>query len=162
VRLIVADTSVLVAAFFPETMTFGDGGVFDLSARAKPVADLIRAGLVRCYSPDLLLVEFLATAAKKAIDRQSSAKFDVEEVRSLVNDFLTLPLAPVDGSTIAPIAADLVLTERVSPPDSWFVAAAIHTNAELWYSHRHRDGIVEAAERLHANQVFTLTEHKFI
>jgi hypothetical protein len=53
------------------------------------------------------------------------------------------------------------MSDRVSPPDSWFLAAAIHTDAELWYSHRHQDGIVEQAEKLHRDRVFVLTERKF-
>jgi hypothetical protein len=65
------------------------------------------------------------------------------------------------GGAIDAIAIDLVFSERVSSPDARFLASAIHSDADLWYSHRHRDGIVEAAERLRPKRVFVLTESKF-
>jgi hypothetical protein len=158
-RLVVPDTSVMFAAFFPEKIILNNS-IFDLSARARPIADAIATRQVRGVAPDALFTEFLTTAARFAFDRGASVQ-DADDVRNVIIEFLSLRITPVAVKKIDALAVDLVFSERVSPPDSWFLAAAIHADAELWYSHRHRDGIVEVAERIHPNRVFTLTEHKF-
>lgn len=159
-RKIVPDSSVMVPAFFPERLTVG-GNAFDLSARARPIATAIRTRDIEAFAPDMLLAEFLNTAAAKAFDRTGSSAMDAQDVRDQILRFIALPIFSVPAGRISTVALDLIMSERVSPPDSWFLAAAIYTGAELWYSHRHQDGIVEQAEKLHRDQVFVLTERKF-
>jgi hypothetical protein len=61
-RMIVPDSSVMVPAFFPERLMVG-GNPFDLSARARPVAAAILMREVEAFAPDVLIAEFLTTAA---------------------------------------------------------------------------------------------------
>lgn len=159
-RRLVPDTSVMVPAFFPERLVVS-GNDFDLSARARPVANAIRTRDVEAFAPDMLLAEFLSTAAAKAFARSGGDAVDAQDVTDQVLGFFSLRIITVPAEQISAIALDLIMSDRVSPPDSWFLATAIHTGAELWYSHRHRDGIVEQAEKLHRDQVFVLTERKF-
>ena len=44
-------------------------------------------------------------------------------------------------------SAILTFEDRCPAPDSWYVAAAVCTNAELWISHEHKDGLVAIAAK---------------
>jgi hypothetical protein len=56
----------------------------------------------------------------------------------------------------------LVFREKLSPPDSWYVAAAMHADAELWFSHEHQDGSVAIARRhLGNDRIHLLTKARF-
>jgi hypothetical protein len=64
-RRIVPDNSTMIPAFFHETLTVG-GNPFDMSARARPIAEAIRLGRVNAFAPDALPIEFLDVAHRKA------------------------------------------------------------------------------------------------
>ena len=90
-RRIVPDNSVLVPGFFREALPYA-GHVLDLTARAVPLVDAIRAGRVWAVAPDALLQEFLAVAYRKARPRDGAAVISTDELQAIYLDFVTLPI----------------------------------------------------------------------
>lgn len=158
-RRIVPDCSVLLPAFFPETLLVG-GQSFDLSARARPLELAIRSRLVRAIAPDMLLAEFLKIAWSKASDRAGPQLVLCEEAREQIFRFLQLPIVSLAASRIAGATLDLMALQAIAPADSWYVACALQANAELWISHRHSDGLVEKATA-RGIDVHLLAEERF-
>ena len=158
-RRIVPDTSVMLPAFFREEMTYGDTA-FDLTRRAEPLADAIRTGGVKAVAPDLLQYEFLKRAFAKMSPRGKSPTLDADIVENQVLGFMRLDLVYQPMLKLAPIAWDLMRNGRIPPPDSWFLACAIHWEAELWISHEHQDGFARKAREIHRD-VHILTDKPF-
>jgi predicted nucleic acid-binding protein len=157
-RRIVADASVMLPAFFPEVLPYR-GNQFDLTRRAKPIAEQIRSRLVEAFAPEHLRHEFIKRALGKASPRDGAAiAFDqaVEQVR----EFLKLPIVYVPGSKLVEVVFTCVEASGVSVADGWYLACAMETKSELWISHEHADGLVEAA-REHHDKVYLLTERTF-
>ena len=67
---------------------------------------------------------------------------------------------PTPAAELATTALDLVRAHSISPVDSWYVACAIHAQAELWLSHAHDDGLAEKAQAAGA-EVHLLTAEQF-
>lgn len=158
-RIIVPDCSVMIPAFFPERITI-QGQEFDLSVRARRLETAIRHGVVRAIAPDLLLAEFLKVAWLKATDRRGSAVIEMADAQSQILRFFELPITPAPAAALAATALDLVRAHSIAPADSWYVACAIHSQAELWLSHAHDDGLAEKAEAAGV-EVHLLTKEHF-
>jgi predicted nucleic acid-binding protein len=158
-RLIVPDNSVMIPAFFPESLDRG-GTPFDITARARPLAHAVRLRRVRAFAPGLLMEEFLKIAALKAAPRSGAASVEAADAEAHILDFATLPITYVPVQELLGVALDLVMREKIAAPDSWYVACAIVLGAELWISHEHEDGLVEKARRVHAD-VHVLTDERF-
>jgi predicted nucleic acid-binding protein len=158
-RRIVPDNSVLIPAFFKETLVFG-GNSFDLSRRSRRVAEAIRGGAVRAFAPDLLHQEFLEVAYRKARPRSGIPVIDLETMKEQFLAFASLRITAVPASELTSTALDLVRSADISPADSWYVACALHADAELWISHDHADKLVDKARSARA-KVFTLTTDPF-
>ena len=48
----------------------------------------------------------------------------------------------------------------MSPSDSWYVACALESDAELWLSHSHADGLADKAAAAGC-RVYTLAADRF-
>lgn len=156
-RRIVPDASVMVPAFFPETLDYR-GTEFDISKRARQLADAVLKQDVVAIAPEHLIYEFTKCAHRK-IDEG----IDPEQAAGRVNDFLYLwgrGVRTEPMSTLADTAWKLSTENRIAPPDSWYLACALIHGAELWISHRQHDGFADKAQRVH-EQVFVLTEDHF-
>jgi predicted nucleic acid-binding protein len=158
-RRIVPDNSVMMPAFFREEVDHG-GNPFDLTRRAKPIADAIRMNEVAAFAPDLLFHEFMKGTHDKVSSRGGRPEVDLETASKLVDSFQSLRITYVPASELAERAWDLMANHAISPHDSWYLACAIHTDAELWVSHEHRDGFPSNARKVH-EQVHLLTEQRF-
>ncbi|MGH7213512.1 MAG: type II toxin-antitoxin system VapC family toxin [Tepidisphaeraceae bacterium] len=158
-RRIVPDNSVMIPAFFPETLPYR-GNDFDLSARARPIAESIRLAEVVAFAPDALFQEFLDVAYRKARPRSGGSSIGFDELEQQFIAFAKLDITTVPAPELAATALDLVRNAEISPADSWYVACAIHTDAEIWVSHEHSDGLIEKAKKVH-RAVHTLTAERF-
>src|SRR5437899_3282900 len=107
--LVVPDCSVMIAAFFTEQLRVG-GNSFDLSARARPISSAIRGRRITAFAPNVLLAEFLTTAAAKAFSRSGTDAIDPVIARAHIHDFLALPIIGVPAQQIAATAVDLVMS----------------------------------------------------
>lgn len=74
--------------------------------------------------------------------------------------FLELPITATPAAELAATALDLVRAHSIAPADSWYVACAIHAQAQLWLSHAHEDGLAEKAQAAGA-EVHLLTAEQF-
>ena len=160
-RRIVPDASVMLPAFFPEVLELGEG-TFDLTKRALPVVHQIRPASVRAFAPEHLRHEFIHNAREKASPRTGVGQIDVDDAFRRIEEMLALPIVYVAGREIANIAMDLIRQSPISTADAWYLACAIHADAELWLSlsHEHADGIVQLARRVHPH-VYVLTSSTF-
>lgn len=158
-RRIVPDNSVMVPAFFPETIEFRDNP-FSLTQRAEPLADAFRMRDVEGWAPDLLVHEFVGRACEKMSARQGAQRLDLDVIDPQVNGFLTLPIVYVPLRELAERAWDLMMRHPIRPPDVWYLACAIHCDAELWISHEHEDRFAQHARQVYGN-VHLLTEERF-
>ena len=156
-RRIVPDASVVVPAFFPEVMQIGRNS-FDLSKRARPLADAILKRAVTAIAPEHLIYEFT-----QAAHRKRGEGIEPEQLTRQLDDFLYLwdqGVVTEPMSTLASSAWRLSVEHGIPPPDSWYLACALKHEAELWVSHRSRDGFADSAKKLHG-KVFVLTERRF-
>lgn len=160
-RRIVADCSALIPCFFPERRE-ENGRVIDLSYQAGPLLSAIRAKDIKMFAPDILFTEFLKITFEKAAHRRGRQQISMEDAERQWQDFQSLRIIPTAAKTMITTVTDLVFKEKLSPPDSWYLAAALHVEAELWFSHAHNDGSVEIARRhLGADRVHVLTTERF-
>jgi predicted nucleic acid-binding protein len=147
-RVVVPDTSVIVAALFPEMY----------SRAASKLVSAIERQAVAAIAPHALIHEFLSVSSSMTSRRSGRKSIDGEVVEAQVEQFfeLTRVIDFVRETQIQRQAWRLMQDEGISPPDSWMLACAISgPDAELWVSHEHRDGFVETARRCH-RRVFTL------
>jgi predicted nucleic acid-binding protein len=158
-RRVVADASVLLPAFFPEILLY-QGGEFDLSRRARPLAASIRSHRVSAFAPEILRHEFIDAARKKADTRTAAGVISIDAAYKRIDDFLDLPIVYVPGKQICVMAIDLMRKLSLSTADSWYLACAIHTDSEFWISHEHSDQLVGLARREH-EQTYMLTHTAF-
>jgi predicted nucleic acid-binding protein len=155
-RRIVPDASVILPAYLPEEVEI-HGRTVDLSRLAKPLVSDITDHTIVALAPHLLLHEFLKRAQEKNRGRSEKALLPLEELVTAVDLFLALPVRRVDMHELAQDAWRLMTHGSFSAADSWYLACAIHHNAELWLSHEHQDGFVKHAREEH-QLVFTLSE----
>lgn len=158
-RRIVPDASVMLASFFRESTTLG-GQRFDLTRRAQPLALAIRRRSVLAFAPDILQVEFMKAAHRKAAPRDGRPEIDMAEAESQVLDFLRLPITYQPGEKIAAVAWDLLRNSHISPTDCWYVACARFWHAELWLLREQADALYANAREVHG-QTYPLTERSF-
>ena len=145
----VPDTSVIVAAFFDEPET----------RSAQRLVDAIETDRVKAFAPHALIVEFLKTANEKRSRRLGAARLDPELVERQIERFFEMRITYVRETDLQAEAWRLMQARGVPPPDSWMLACAMRfPGSELWVSHDHADGFVEAARLRHPN-VFTLASH---
>jgi predicted nucleic acid-binding protein len=149
-RRIVPDNSVLIAALFHEPLT----------PRATRVLTAIHCDEVVGYATDYLRHEFMSVVYDKATGRSRKERIDIVIAQQRVFDFLSIPLVYVPGEELDATRWDLIRNHSISPQDSWYVACAIHHDAELWISHQHRNGLIPSARRVH-DKVFLLSEQPF-
>jgi len=138
-RVLVPDTSVLVAAHFPEQS----------SRQAERLVRAIYSQQVTAFAPCSASNEFLKTALEKCASRSSAQRVALQIATDQVQRFFQLGLTMISTYHLQEQAWVLMSEHQISPPDSWFLACAMMTNAELWLTHDHRDGFVEAARRVH-------------
>lgn len=157
-RLIVPDASVMVPAYFPETLRYRSND-FDLSRRAKPIVAAISDNAVVAIAPENLICEFTKTAHRKIAEGISPKLADAQ-----VDSFLYLFDRYIREKPVAALvkrAWKLCTENQIPPPDSWYLACAMEHDAELWVSCEIvRDRFVEHAREVY-NQVYTLTERPF-
>jgi len=147
----------MIPAFFAEEMSY-QGNQLDLTRRSEPIVRAIRGRTVKAFAPEQLIAEFLKVAARKIRDGVdgSVATTQMEEFSRLFDR--TIQVTPMYGLIIA--AWDACLNFSIPAPDSWYVACALACNAELWISHRQKDGIVDNARECGC-VVRVLTEDAF-
>lgn len=158
-RHIVPDASVILPAFFPETMEF-QGSDFDLTRRAQPLVDAIRMRHVEASAPDMLIYEFTSKALEKAATRGKTPQIDRAIVEQRIEEFLGLPIVYQPARDIAQSVLGVIRNRNIAPPDGWYLACAMYYDAELWISHDHADGFARHAREIHRN-VHLLTEKRF-
>lgn len=147
-RVVVPDTSVVVAAFYAETYT----------RQATRLIDAIDRQGVVAFAPHALIQEFLGTSAAKLSRRQGAQRLDPEIVDEQVERFFETARGFnfIRETDLQAEAWRLMREAAISPPDSWMLACAIAVpDSELWISHDHEDGFVQTAKRHHP-LVFTL------
>ncbi len=160
VRRIVPDTSILLAGYFRERLSY-QGQDFDATRRAKPVVDAIRGKIVRAFAPEALRYEFLKRAYQKSTPRDGQNAIPIEIVNRHVEDFLRLPITYLEGHPLVEDVWRLAREHDIPPTDGWFVACAQSTRATLWLlSQRQKDRLVSSAQRVHP-EVSVLTETRF-
>lgn len=158
-RRIVPDNSVIIAAFYPEVIQ-RDGKRLSLTERARPLLTAIGESWVEAFAPYSLVSEFMKVSRDKYSTRQGAGQITVKEADEALADFLTLPIEYVSEFALAQRAWDLIRQHNLPPTDAWFLACAMEKQADLWISHRQKDGFAQAA-RLVYDRVFLLTEDKF-
>lgn len=161
-RLIVPDTSVMLPAYFPETLNL-NGQSFKITPRARRLAAAIELGEVTAFAPHQLLYEFTKRAKERASPRDGVPTDEREVVIEQVSAFFRTVAADivwVPSNHIAQRAWTLMMDHNLAPPDSWYLACAELYRAELWISHSHSDGFVDHARNVY-DQVYTLTERTF-
>lgn len=158
-RYIVPDVSVILPAFFPETMEF-QGSDFNLTHRAQPLVDAVRMRNVKASAPDMLIYEFTGKALEKAAKRGKTSQIDRATVEQRIDEFLGIPIVYQPARDIAHNVLDLIRNQNIAPPDGWYLACAMYYDAELWISHDHADGFARHAREIHRN-VHLLTEERF-
>ncbi len=159
-RRIVPDNSVLMPAFFQEEFQFR-GNRLDLTRRARPLADAIRMQRVDAFAPDFLIHEFLKQAMEKARPRDESPRLDLELVNTQVEQFQSLPITYIPCDELIEGTWRLAVDDHLSIADAWYVACAMHCDAELWLSHEHSDGLAEHAARVHPGGLHMLVSERF-
>ena len=145
-RRIVVDNSAVIPAYFPEA----DNDDFDaglVNNRARSLVQAIRIRNVSAYVPPSFFREFL-NVSTRPLDQPGGWKINhVEEIRAQWEDLLSLPLIVVPHDEIVHHSGVLVFDDHCPAADARYVAAAIHTSADLWMSHEHRDGLAHIARK---------------
>ncbi|MBI4578198.1 MAG: type II toxin-antitoxin system VapC family toxin [Planctomycetes bacterium] len=159
-RRIVPDNSVILPAFFQEEFVYKNNR-FDLTRRAKPLADAIRSRGVDAFAPDFLMHEFMAQATEKARCRDHSPVLEMDVVGRQLEQFRALPITYAPCNKLAPRAWTLATDLDLSVADAWYLACAIEYDAEFWLSHEHSDGLAERAARAHPGGVHLLVHERF-
>ncbi len=158
-RSIVVDTSVVVPAYFPESITVGNRDI-PLYSRAQRILNAIRINEALAFAPEILRFEFITTVNRKMSGYAGERQFDKAVAEEHVFDFWELPIIWVPGKSLDYVAWDLIQKHKIAPPDSYHLACAIVHDAELWISHEHKDGFAEHARAVH-DKVYTLTRDDF-
>jgi hypothetical protein len=129
--------------------------------RAKKCLDAIVYRKVACVAPEILMAEFVKVAfdcrsGRRPLGRQPD---DIEDQLEL---FLRLPIVYIPSAELVRSAWDHICHHQISPPDSWYLAAAADKTrpSELWISHEHSDGFTAQARSVYP-YVFTLEKHNF-
>jgi predicted nucleic acid-binding protein len=154
-RRIVPDNSVLALAM----LNVDDARKYPKRAeRARQVLSALMNKNVVCFAPDLLMVEF-TTVAYRRLREKAASQADVDEQ---LHSFLRLPVNYIPAAELADAALRHCRRdrERLSPTDSWYLAAAEERTAELWISHFQSDGFTVSAARIYG-KVFTLEKDDF-
>ncbi|MEE9293544.1 MAG: hypothetical protein V3W34_01065 [Phycisphaerae bacterium] len=157
---IVADTSVMKAAYVRETLPY-QGNPFDITRRATPILDAIRLKSVLAFAPETLPYEFFKSLYREAHPREVAPTIEVDVADLHALDFMRLRITYTPSDLIAASAWNLMREADIPPPDSWFVACAMYHDAELWFTHRQSDRVVENAQKQH-RKTFVLTEKHFV
>jgi predicted nucleic acid-binding protein len=151
-RRIVPDNSVLVEALFGS----------EKGLRLKRASQFLTAALNRsiiCLAPDTLIVEFIKVAFDfRGGKREHSATPD--EIDAQIELFLSIKIAYIPSRKIARRALHHCRANQLSPTDSWYLAAAEESSAELWISHDQKDGFTANARNVYG-KVFTLERNDF-
>ena len=99
-------------------------------------------------------------AYRKARPQGSARELSDDELTERYYSFLSLRITPIPASELAAAAFDLSVRGGIATADSWYVACAMFAGADLWVSHEHADGLIDAARRYH-KRVFTLVTDRF-
>ncbi len=158
-RRIVPDASVLLPAYFPKRLKLGAREI-DLTRRSWPIMNAIQQRHVLAFAPPALLIEFCNVAMQKGAAWRGSPAVSWEQVDLHCYRFISLPITYQPAEDIAAMAWSLARQYGISSPDSWYVACALHYDAELWISHAHADGLVDHARRADAN-IHVLVDESF-
>lgn len=162
-RRIVPDVSVILPAYFHEILEM-DGHEIHLTHKARRLKSAIVMHEAIAFAPQYLAYEFLAKAHDKTSGRQTQVRVEATLVDELVMDFLRLPIVYVtdrENEAMASVAWDLIKTAGLGPQDCWYVACAMHHNAEFWTSHHSGDQLAKSAAKVHPGMVFTLADGSF-
>jgi predicted nucleic acid-binding protein len=146
-RRIVVDTSALVPAFFPERSRAVNRGALRLLAA-------IRTRAAVAFAPEVLQAEFLKRAVRRLIELTDVGRerdTAVLEVEAQWLEFLRAPIVYTPALVLAATAWDATSRHSMPAPDSWFLACALHHDAELWLSHPPADSAGEWARRYGAS-----------
>lgn len=159
-RRIVPDSSVVLEALFPATLV--GTGLVNIGPRAQTIVNAISSKSIITFAPQQLIAEVLKGAYRICSDRAAKYRgLTRERAYAAVLDFLSWPIEFSSAEDLAHTALDLVNDARLSAPDSWFAACAMHRDAELWISHDQAGGIVSLVHARHS-KVFTLAERAFL
>jgi predicted nucleic acid-binding protein len=151
-RRIVPDNSVLIEALLELKSGLR-------SRRAGQFLSALLNGSVVCFAPDILFVEFIKVAFDfRGGKRQHSARSD--EIDAQIGLFQQMEIIYIPSKEIAPRALDLCRNRQISPTDSWYLAAAEESSAELWISHDQKDGFTANARNVY-DKVYTLERDDF-
>jgi len=151
-RRIVPDNSVMVEALIGKT-----GG--NISMRAQQFLAALFNRTIVCFAPDTLIVEFVKVAFEFRSGRRSHS-LDTSEIDSQLESFLRMDIVYIPSSELVVTALHHCRSHDISTPDSWYLAAAEATDAELWISHDHADGFTANARKVHS-KVYTLQKNSF-
>lgn len=102
----------------------------------------MNVGEAVAFAPDMLQIEFLGLALRRLDEMSERGRFrsDVEvEVRAQWEAFLRVPIVYTPAGELAERAFEACTRHSVPPPDIWFIACALHHDAQLWLSHPHAD-----------------------
>lgn len=159
-RRIVPDNSVMLPAFFDETIKYRDND-FDLKRRTAPLLGAILLKSVVTFAPEMLIHEFTKKVGEWAWPgRGKPSRTDPDNANLQVRTFLSLPIIYVPAQKLAKLAWNYMTVLKLGPHDAWYLACAVYNDAELWISTDHKDNIVEKSRQVH-KKVFTLTEQRF-
>jgi predicted nucleic acid-binding protein len=131
-RKIVPDNSVLVPAYFNESLT----------PSALKWRHAVLVGDVLALAPEILSAEFLKVAVN-----QKAEHLNPHEFIDLVDDclFNLMPrIVRVPSRDLLTRALELRRSD-IYLPDAWYVACALEHKAELWVSHSQKDRLVKNA-----------------
>ncbi len=143
---IVLDNSAVVPAFLPEARSdHYDAGL--VSNRSRGLVHAVRTRRVNAHVPPSFFREFLNVAVLRASRSGPRSAAALNGVRDMWDDLLTLGLIPVPLIDILHLPGPLTFDDFCPPADAWYVAAAIHTDATLWMSHKHSDELFAVASK---------------
>lgn len=160
-RRIVPDASVVVSAFFPETMQYR-GNPFPLTKRATDLTDAIRRRSVDAVAPEHLIYEFTKVAHRK----WELEGVEIEVATRSIEEFLymwgtAVRTEPMFGLAEKAWELSTQKENKISPPDSWYLACAIANDAELWIAtDEDKDHFATHAKVIY-KEVYVLTEMRF-
>jgi predicted nucleic acid-binding protein len=152
-RRICPDNSVMV-----ESLLAVDSGTV-VARRAGEVLRAIDSRAVVAFAPDCLIVEFVKVA-HQLIGGRRQVRVDPDVINDQVEAFLQLPIEYKPSLELVSTALDHARSHQIATADAWYLAVAEHFQAELWISHRHRDGFADYAAAVYP-RVYVLSEDNF-
>jgi predicted nucleic acid-binding protein len=153
-RIVVPDTSILIDALFETS-----AGI--RAKRARQFLAAVLNGSVVCKAPGVLWAELVTVAFdfRSGVRRHGTTPEIIDNQLEL---FLAMKIVYIPSHSLARRAIELCQFSALSPTDSWYLAAAEVSDAELWISHEHADGFTARARAVYGDEnVFTLERNDF-